>query len=96
MNILRLNIKSNPVDTLLSIDQSVIFWRIRVMMKITITLLIVFGFLNTAMNSSDIYFTLASMIWLWQGALEKIEFSILHRAINKVAQSKAKKCSGHS
>jgi len=96
MNTLRLNIKSNPVDTLISIKHSVIFWRIRALMKITITLLIVFGFLNTAMNSSDIYFTLASMKWLWQGVLEKIEFSILHRAINKIAQSKAKQCSGHN
>ncbi len=96
MNTLRLNRKSNPVDTLLSIDQSVIFLRIRALMKITITLLIVFGFLNTAMNSSDIYFTLASMIWLWQGALEKVELSIFHRALNGTAQSQAKKCSCHS
>ena len=96
MNVLRLNKKSNPADKLLSIDQSVTFLRIRALMKITITLLIVFGFLNTAMNSSDISFTLASMIWLWQGALEKIELSIFHRALNGVAQSKVKKCSGHS
>ena len=79
MNVLTLNKKSNQNRILLGIDQRVIFGRIRALMKITITLLIAFGFFNTAMDSSDICFTLASMMWLWQRPLEKIELSIFHR-----------------
>jgi hypothetical protein len=79
MNAFRLSIKSNSLDKVSldkvsRVDKRVGFWRISAVIKTTITLLIVVGFMNTAMNSSDIYFTLASMIWLWQGALEKIEF----------------------
>jgi transposase len=74
MHALRLSIKSNFADKVSLVDKHVNFWRIRAVIKTTITLLIVVGFMNTAMNASDIYFTLASMIWLWQGALEKIEF----------------------
>jgi hypothetical protein len=74
MNAFRLSIKSNSPDKVSPVDKRLGFWRISAVIKITITLLIVVGFINTAMNSSDIYFTLASMIWLWQGALEKIEF----------------------
>jgi hypothetical protein len=96
MNVLTLNKKSNQASMLLGIDQRVIFARIRALMKITITLLIAFGFLNTTMDSSDIYFTLASMIWLWQRPLEKIEVSIFRRDVSVVNQSKANKCSDHS
>lgn len=74
MNAFRLSIKSNSPDKVSSVDKRFCFWNIRAVIKTTITLLIVVGFINTAMNSSDIYFTLASMIWLWQGALEKIQF----------------------
>ena len=74
MNTLKLSVKSNSADMAPHVDKSVTFWNIRSVIKAIITLLIVIGFLNTAMNSSDIYFTLASMIWLWQGAIEKIEF----------------------
>lgn len=74
MNAFRLSLKSNSPDKVSRVDKRVAFWSIRAVIKTTITLLIVVGFINTAMNSSDIYFTLASMIWLWQGALEKIEF----------------------
>ena len=74
MNALRLSIKPNSADKASCVDNGVTCLRIRAVIKTIITLLIVVGFINTAMNSSDIYFTLASMIWLWQGALEKIEF----------------------
>jgi hypothetical protein len=74
MNAFRLSINSNCADKASRVDKRVTLWSIRAVIKTTITLLIVVGFMNTAMNSSDIYFTLASMIWLWQGALEKIEF----------------------
>jgi len=73
MNAFRLSIKSNSPDKVCSVDKYVGFWSIRTLIKTTITLLIVVGFINTAMNLSDIYFTLASMIWLWQDALEKID-----------------------
>lgn len=74
MNAFRLSIKSNCPDKVSRVNKRICLWSIRALIKTTITLLIVVGFINTAMNSSDIYFTLASMIWLWQGALEKIEF----------------------
>ena len=86
-------LKSN--EKLLNIDQSVTFLRIRALMKITITLLIVFGFLNTEMNSSDIFFTLASMIWLWQGTLEKIELWIYIQAVNGIKRTRHNKLSDH-
>ncbi len=91
MNVLKLNKKLDKSRMLLDIDQQVIFERIRTLMKITITLLIVFGFLNTTMSSSDIYFTLASMIWLWQRPLEKIELSIFHRTLYLINQGKKDK-----
>ena len=58
MNVL----KSNSSDITPRVDKSVAFWNIRAVVKSIITSLIVIGILNTAMNSSDIYFILASMI----------------------------------
>lgn len=51
--------------------------RVKTMMNVVITLLIGVGFAKTAMQASDIYFTLASMIWLWHKPLEKMELIIL-------------------
>ncbi|WOH38270.1 hypothetical protein RI844_03265 [Thalassotalea fonticola] len=93
MNVLTKDEKSDTSRMRFDIDQQVIFARIRTLMKITITLLIVIGFLNTTMSSSDIFFTLASMLWLWQQPLEKMELSIFNRVLNLVNQGKKNKCS---
>lgn len=94
MNALTKDEKSDTGRMRLSSDQKVIFSRIRILMKMTITLLIIIGFLNTAMNSSDIFFTLASMLWLWQQPLEKMELSIFIRTLNFLKQGKINKYPG--
>ncbi|KGJ98079.1 hypothetical protein [Thalassotalea sp. ND16A] len=82
MNVLTFNEKTNQPATAVVTESRIVFRRFRTLTKITITLLIFVGFFNTAMSSSDIYFTLASMIWLWQSALIKIEFSIFKQMIS--------------
>ena len=90
MNVLTFDEKTNHSAMSAVTESRVIFRRIRTLTKIVITLLIVIGFLNTAMSSSDIYFTLASMIWLWQSSLVKIEFSIFNQIIRLVKPSNNK------
>ncbi|WOH36264.1 hypothetical protein RI844_12890 [Thalassotalea fonticola] len=83
MNVLTFDEKTNQSAMPVVTESRVIFRRFRTLTKIIITLLIVIGFLNTAMSSSDIYFTLASMIWLWQSSLVKIEFTIFNKIIRQ-------------
>ena len=84
MKTLTANTKSDQANMFFGIGQRILSLRIRILMKTIITVLISFGFISTDMDTSDIYFTLASLIWLWQQPLEKIELSILNRAINVV------------